>query len=113
MQLHIPPILDKLTVLYLCPVRCEMEHLVRIVNDTDRQILAWLRSQVGDERVERAAQHMGRVRKPYLSAVCRYLGVWPPISLRYPPRHGAVDHAVGDRYLTLIRQHLAAHTAGR
>ncbi|EES46596.1 conserved hypothetical protein [Burkholderia mallei PRL-20] len=56
---------------------------------------------------------MGRVRKPYLSAVCRYLGVWPPISLRYPPRHGAVDHAVGDRYLTLIRQHLAAHTAGR
>ncbi|APY95188.1 hypothetical protein [Burkholderia pseudomallei] len=90
-----------------------MEHLVRIVNDTDRQILAWLRSQVGDERVERAAQHMGRVRKPYLSAVCRYLGVWPPISLRYPPRHGAVDHAVGDRYLTLIRQHLATHTAGR
>ncbi len=72
-----------------------------------------LRRPVGAERVARPAQPMGRVRKPYLSAVCRYLGVWPPISLRYPPRHGAVDHAVGDRYLTLIRQHLAAHTAGR
>ncbi|AHI66957.1 hypothetical protein [Burkholderia thailandensis] len=90
-----------------------MEHLVRIVNDTDRQILAWLRNQVGDERVERAAQHMGRVRKPYLSAICRYLGVWPPISLRYQTRRAEVDHAVGDRYLTLIRQHLATHAASR
>ncbi|KVE23923.1 hypothetical protein WS67_22235 [Burkholderia singularis] len=89
-----------------------MEHLVRIVNETDRQILAWLRSQVGDERVERAARHMGRVRKPYLSAVCRYLGVWPPISLRYPARRDDTDHSVGDRYLSLIRQHLAAY-AGR
>ncbi len=51
-----------------------MEHLVRIVNDTDRQILAWLRSQVGDERGARAAQHKGRGRQPYLSAVCRSLG---------------------------------------
>ncbi|AOJ84030.1 hypothetical protein WT60_22935 [Burkholderia sp. MSMB617WGS] len=90
-----------------------MEHLIRIVNDTDRQILAWLRSQVGDERVERAARHMGRVRKPYLSAVCRYLGVWPPISLRKPPRRAEIDHTVGDRYLTLIRQHLAAQAASR
>jgi len=32
-----------------------MEHLIRIVNDTDRQVLAWLRAQVGDARVERAA----------------------------------------------------------
>ncbi|AOJ04908.1 MULTISPECIES: hypothetical protein [Burkholderia] len=90
-----------------------MEHLVRIVNDTDRQILVWLRSQVGDERVERAALRMGRVRKPYLSAVCRYLGVSPPISLRYPTRRAETDHTVGDRYLTLIRQHLATRAAGR
>lgn len=89
-----------------------MEHLIRIVNETDRQILAWLRSQAGDERVARAAQQMGRTRKPYLSAVCRYLGVWPPAALRHPPAREQADHAVGDRYLSLIRQHLAAH-AGR
>ncbi|WP_276530575.1 hypothetical protein [Burkholderia multivorans] len=38
-----------------------MEHLVRIVNDTDRQVLAWLRAQVGDARVERAARQLGVV----------------------------------------------------
>ncbi|WDD92460.1 hypothetical protein Bsp3421_002467 [Burkholderia sp. FERM BP-3421] len=90
-----------------------MEHLVRIVNETDRQILVWLRSQVGDERVQRAAVQMGRVRKPYLSAVCRYLGVWPPQAVRRPMPRSQVDHTVGDRYLSLIRQHLAAQTAGR
>jgi hypothetical protein len=41
-----------------------MEQRVRLVNDTDRQILTWLRSQVGDERVARAIHQLGRVRKP-------------------------------------------------
>ncbi|PNX16405.1 hypothetical protein [Burkholderia pseudomallei] len=60
-----------------------------------------------------AATQIGRLPMPYLLVLGRYVVIWPPISLRYPPRHGAVDHAVVDRYLTLIRQHLAAHTAGR
>jgi hypothetical protein len=91
-----------------------MEHLVRIVNDTDRQVLAWLRTQVGDTRVERAARQLGHTRKPYPSAVCRYLRVSPPATLRHvtQPRP-ARDFSVGDRYLSLIRRHLAAHTAGR
>ncbi len=86
-----------------------MEHLIRIVNEIDRQTLAWLRGQVGDERLESAARQLGRVRKPYVSAVCRYLGVWPPLWLRHPTQHDPVDHAVGDRYLSVIRRHLAAH----
>ncbi|CAN0626745.1 conserved protein of unknown function [Burkholderia multivorans] len=90
-----------------------MEHLIRIVNDTDRQVLAWLRTQVGDARVERAARQLGHTRKPYLSAVCRYLGVSVPVTLRQAARSGpSRDHSVGDRYLRLIRLHLASH-AGR
>ncbi|PCE33613.1 hypothetical protein [Burkholderia ubonensis] len=91
-----------------------MEHLVRIVNDTDRQVLAWLRTQVGDARVERAARQLGHTRKPYPSALCRYLGVSAPATLRHMAWPRPVrDFSVGDRYLSLIRQHLAAHTAGR
>lgn len=91
-----------------------MENLVRIVNDTDRQVLAWLRTQVGDTRVERAARQLGHTRKPYPSAVCRYLGVVPPATMRHSVRAKPVrDFTVGDRYLSLIRQHLAAHAAGR
>ncbi|CAG9217205.1 hypothetical protein [Burkholderia vietnamiensis] len=90
------------------------EHLVRIVNDTDRQVLAWLRAQVGDARVERAARQLGHTRKPFPSALCRYLGVSAPATLRQPERSRvARDFSVGDRYLSLIRQHLATHTVGR
>lgn len=91
-----------------------MEHLVRIVNDTDRQVLAWLRAQVGDARVERAARQLGHTRKPFPSAVCRYLGISAPATLRQAKQpRAARDFSVGDRYLSLIRQHLAAHTVGR
>ncbi|MGS0890963.1 hypothetical protein ACVBGC_00180 [Burkholderia stagnalis] len=91
-----------------------MEHLVRIVNDTDRQVLAWLRAQVGDARVERAARQLGHTRKPFPSAVCRYLGMSVPATLRETRRpRVAHDFSVGDRYLSLIRQHLATHSPGR
>jgi hypothetical protein len=88
-----------------------MEQRVRLVNDTDRQILTWLRSQVGDERVARAIHQLGRVRKPYVSAICRYLGMRPPFTIQRPVRRAAIDHSVGDHYLSLIRQHLAGHAA--
>jgi hypothetical protein len=91
-----------------------MEHLVRIVNDTDRQVLAWLRAQVGDARVERAARQLGHTRKPFPSAVCRYLGMSAPATLHAVHRtRVARDFSVGDRYLSLIRQHLATHAGNR
>ncbi|MEQ5843829.1 hypothetical protein N0A02_30680 [Paraburkholderia acidicola] len=88
-----------------------MEHLLRVINESDRQTLAWLRTHVGDARVAAAARHLaGRAdsgnahapRKPYVSAVCRYLGVWPPAP--DTPRLADDDHATGDRYLAQIRQ---------
>lgn len=63
-----------------------MEHVVRVVNNEDRQTLNWLRAHVGESRVADAARHLATQRepsrgantKPYVSAICRYLGVWPP-----------------------------------
>jgi hypothetical protein len=56
-----------------------MNQLIRILNDGDRETLAWLRKHVGDVRVAAAARHLGGNGKPYVSAVCRYLGVRPPM----------------------------------
>ncbi|TCK32034.1 hypothetical protein B0G84_9166 [Paraburkholderia sp. BL8N3] len=93
-----------------------MEHLIRILNDDDRQTLVWLRTHVGDSRVADAARRLiaqretsaGGWAKPYISAVCRYLGVWPPTPQR--PLSIETDHAIGDHHLTQIRQLLAQRT---
>jgi len=94
-----------------------MEHLVRILNDDDRQTLAWLRTHVGDARLSEAAlrlaaqreQHAGVSSKPYLSAVCRYLGVRPPAPHRETPV--TADHLIGDQHLAQMRQLLAQRAA--
>ncbi|WP_414858477.1 hypothetical protein [Paraburkholderia tropica] len=44
-----------------------MVHLIRIVNDEDRRAVEWLITNVGETRVEAAAQRMGARRK---SALC-------------------------------------------
>jgi hypothetical protein len=98
-----------------------MEHLIRILNDDDRQTLAWLRTHVGDARVASAARQLieqreqstGAWTKPYISAVCRYLGVRPPASRR--ATHTDANDRVADQHLALIRQLLARRstTAGR
>jgi hypothetical protein len=36
-----------------------MNQLIRILNDGDRETLAWLRKHVGDVRVAAAARHLG------------------------------------------------------
>jgi hypothetical protein len=90
-----------------------MERLIRILNDDDRQTLAWLRVHVGDARVADAARRLitqrhhfsGVSAKPYISAVCRYLGVWPPASLR--SARSVTNRQVGDQHLAHIRQMLA------
>ena len=78
-----------------------MERWVRVQNERDRQVLAWLRGQVGDAAIIAAAQSCaGPGIKPYLSAVCRALRVTPP---RYAViRTGAGE--VGERHLVSIYQ---------
>ncbi|MEI5996268.1 hypothetical protein H3V53_03320 [Paraburkholderia bengalensis] len=85
-----------------------MEHLVRIVNEADRQALVWLRQQAGEARVERAARQLGQTSKPFVSALYRYLGVRRPVMHPAASDHVA-DHSVGDYYLARIRQQLARH----
>ncbi|EIF28249.1 hypothetical protein [Paraburkholderia xenovorans] len=82
-----------------------MNQLIRILNDGDRETLEWLRKHVGDVRVAAAARHLGSNGKPYLSAVCRYLGVRPPMPRQ--PGRPVEDCTVGDDYLAQIRQLLA------
>ena len=67
----------KFTVLFFY-TESVMNHLIRILNDGDRETLVWLCKHVGDVRVAAAARHLGGSGKPYLSAVCRYLGMRPP-----------------------------------
>jgi hypothetical protein len=109
-DLHPDQILYKLTVLcfYTGSV---MNQLIRILNDGDRETLAWLRKHVGDERVAAAARHLGGNGKPYLSAVCRYLSVRPPT----PHQHSqpVEDRTIGDNYLAQIRQLLTQRLTQR
>jgi hypothetical protein len=82
-----------------------MHQLIRILNDGDCETLAWLRKHVGDVRVAAATRHLGGNGKPYLSAVCRYLGVRPPTP--HQASRPVEDCTVGDNYLAQIRQLLA------
>ncbi|MBB5429786.1 hypothetical protein OKW33_006356 [Paraburkholderia atlantica] len=55
-----------------------MEHLVRVYNEKDRQTLEWLRRHVGDAAIATAVEQCAGSGKPYLSTVCRRLGVRTP-----------------------------------
>jgi hypothetical protein len=79
-----------------------MEHLVRVLNDRDRRVLAWVREQVGDAAFADAASRCGPV-KPYISAVCRRLGLSAPVFRTVPH----VPTATGEQSLARIRRILA------
>jgi hypothetical protein len=84
-----------------------MEHLVRVQNESDRQTLAWLRERVGDAALAAAAQACAGPGKPYVSQLCRRLGVRPPWPVRAAVSRDAAHVAVGERHLAAIRQILA------
>jgi hypothetical protein len=82
-----------------------MEHLVRVQGERDRKTLAWLREHVGDAAIAAAAQRYDRPGKPYLSTLCRMLGVTAPRSSVPRRRAGS---AVAEQSLAAIRQILAS-----
>ncbi|WP_427306978.1 hypothetical protein [Cupriavidus sp. H39] len=91
-----------------------MEHLIRVQNDYDRQVLAWLRGRIGDAALQAAAQRLAGPRKPYLSTLCRSLGIRPPSRRQFAAEAARLHRAVGDSYLARIREILAqapAHEA--
>jgi hypothetical protein len=86
-----------------------MDPLIRVLNDEDRQALAWLRKHVGEARVTTAARELATSgKRPFVSAVCRFLGVWPPVPCRSPSGRAT---AVGDKHLAHMRQLLAQRSA--
>ncbi|MDK3023252.1 hypothetical protein QO239_11680 [Cupriavidus taiwanensis] len=91
-----------------------MEHLIRVQNDYDRQVLAWLRGRIGDAALQSVVQRLAGPRKPYLSTICRSLGIRPPSRRQFAAEAARMHRAVGDSYLARIREILAkapAHEA--
>jgi hypothetical protein len=85
-----------------------MEHWVRVQNEHHRKVLAWLRERLGDATVAAAAQVCARGHsKPYVSTVCRQLGLSVP---RFS-RHGASAEGVGERHLAAMYAILRAPSA--
>ena len=82
-----------------------MEEWVRVQNERDRKVLAWLRGRVGDTAIATAARACARGdSKPYLSAVCRQLGLSVPIL----PNRSPITEAVGERHLAAMYEILRA-----
>ncbi|WP_233859895.1 hypothetical protein [Paraburkholderia sp. HD33-4] len=85
-----------------------MEHLVRVYNERDRQTLEWLRRQVGDAAIAAAVEQCAGSGKPYLSTVCRRLGVRTP-EFSVARRH--TSSPIAEKSLATIRGILAARAA--
>ncbi|EON21038.1 hypothetical protein C265_03853 [Cupriavidus sp. GA3-3] len=88
-----------------------MEHLIRVQNDYDRQVLAWLRGRIGDAALQTTALRLGGQRKPYLSTICRNLGIRPPSRRQFAAEAARMHRAVGDTYLARIREILGQSPA--
>lgn len=84
-----------------------MEHLIRVQNDYDRQVLAWLRGRIGDAALQSVVHRLAGPRKPYLSTICRSLGIRPPSRRQFAAEAARIHRAVGDSYLARIREILA------
>ena len=76
--------------------------------EQDRQTLEWLRRHVGDAAIAAAVERCAGSGKPYLSSVCRQLGVKTP-GFHLPRRES--PSPVAEQSLAAIRGILAARTA--
>ena len=84
-----------------------MEHLVRVRNEKDRRTLEWLRRHVGDAALAAAVERCAGSGKPYLSTVCRRLGVTVP-DLSVP--RSQTSSPIAEHALATIRGILAARS---
>jgi hypothetical protein len=86
-----------------------MEEWVRVQNERDRKVLVWLRDQVSDTAIATAARACARGdSKPYLTAVCRQLGLKVPIM----SSRSQTSEAVGERHLAAMYAILRARPNG-
>jgi hypothetical protein len=86
-----------------------MEEWVRVQNERDRKVLVWLRGQVSDDAIATAARACAPGdSKPYLSAVCRQLGLRAPIM----PSKSPTSDAVGEKHLAAMYEILRGRPNG-
>jgi hypothetical protein len=69
-----------------------MEDQVILNNDRDRRTFAWLRQQAGDAAVVQAIAGLSGARKPYVSNLCKVLGMSPPAKLETTDRETALSN---------------------
>jgi hypothetical protein len=88
-----------------------MDLPVRLLNDDDLHTFAWLQAHAGRSRVAAAARRLTLSGRPaYVSALCRYLGVWPPARSR--AKAVPAVSAVADLHLARMRAILSQRGAG-
>ncbi|WP_408384825.1 hypothetical protein [Paraburkholderia madseniana] len=84
-----------------------MEHLVRVYTESDRRTLEWLRRHVDDSAIAVTVERFAGSGKPYLSAVCKHLGVKTPV---FSVPH-QTPSPVAEESLAAIRSILPARSA--
>jgi hypothetical protein len=84
-----------------------MEHRIRVIDEHDRRTLEWLRMKVGDAALESAAARLVGSTKPYISAICRELGVRPP---RFQTVRRVEGTPTGNQSIAAIKTLLANKT---
>jgi hypothetical protein len=86
-----------------------MEQWVRVRNEQDRQLLKWLIETLGEVAIVNAAHACARGdAKPYLSAVCRRLGMSIPRLSTHRPQ----PDEIGEQHLQAI-YHILQHSRTR
>ncbi len=63
-------------------------YTIPLDNERDRRVLSWLRSTVGDDAIRDAIGRLAGRRKPFVSNLCRVLGVEVPIEVVEPSATG-------------------------
>jgi len=62
------------------------DYTIPLDNERDRRTLAWLRSTVGDDAIRDAIGRLAGRRRPFVSNLCRVLGVEVPIEVVEPSK---------------------------
>ena len=78
------------------------EDCIILANDRDRRTLAWLRTQVSDDAIAAAVEQLAGARRPYITNVCKVLGLTIPDGMEVASREEALRH------LSAIRAKLKA-----
>lgn len=72
-------------------------------NDKDRIIAAWLEKTYGAAAIDAAIMRLAGERRPYVSNVCKVMGVTPPPEISQQVSDAARDAAMKSMRETLAR----------